>query len=194
MTDSTPDNQDDPTTPQPDADGSGYWEQQAAEAASQPAPEPGVQFNPQSGYPVGQQPPPPYYPPPGYGQQGYPPPYGQQGQPAYPYYGQPTYVAPDNPRATTALILGLVGTVGALMCILPVFAAPFAWVLGVKARREIRASNGQQGGHGNATAGMVLGIIGTVVLVVMLALVALFVVLVITDPNFFDESYDYSTT
>ncbi|MCZ4498801.1 MAG: hypothetical protein JWQ74_1354 [Marmoricola sp.] len=198
MTDSTPETPGDETTPLPDAGGTGYWEQQAAEAGDQPSPE--VQFNPQSGYPVGQQ---PYYPPPNYGQPQQPaygqPPYGQAqygqqaygqpqyGQPAYPYPTQPGYGVPDHPKATTALVLGLIGTAGGFMCLLPFLAAPFAWVIGVKARREIRESGGRLGGSGNATAGMVLGIIGTVLLTILVIGFVLLVVLIVSDPNFLDE-------
>ena len=93
----------------------------------------------------------PGYTPPTYGQP-------QYGQPQYgqPPYGQPfsPYGVPDHPQATTALVLGLVSVIGGLMCGVPLLAAPFAWVIGVKAGREIREANGQLGGEGSAKAGM----------------------------------------
>ena len=169
----------------------------------------GPEFNPQTGYPVGQeppgygqQPPPPYgqpYPQQPYGQQ----PYGQQPypqqpypqqpyppQPGYPQYHQPFtgYAAPNHPKATTALVLGLISVVGGFMCVLPVLASPFAWVTGVKARREIRESNGQLAGDGMATAGMVLGIIGTVLLGVILIGIVVLVIVAVNDPTAFDDS------
>ena len=117
--------------------------------------------------PYGQQPPtqpygqqPGYGPPPGYGQ----PPYG--GAPGY--GGQPA-PPPDHPKATTALVLGILGIVicGVL--------APFAWRIGKRTVDEIDASHGQLGGRGAAQAGYILGLIGTVLLALGLVLVVLLV-------------------
>lgn len=143
---------------------------------------PGPVFNPQTGFPVTGQEPQQPYPQQPYSPQPYPP-------QAYPQYGQPfSYVPPNLPRATTALVLGLVGLVGGLMCLLPVLVSPFAWVTGVKARREIRQSNGQFGGDGMATAGMVLGIIGTVLLALAVIALVIIVLVAVNDPGAFDES------
>jgi hypothetical protein len=103
---------------------------------------------------------------PRYGQ----PEYGQpqSGQPAYgspPGYPPAAY-APDHPRATTALVLGILGIV---LCSI---ASPFAWRIGKQTVREIDDSHGQLGGRGAAQAGYVMGIIGTV----LLALYVLFIV------------------
>ncbi len=151
------------------------------------APEPTVRFNPQTGYPAGQQPPPypgpqaPYPAPP----QGYPAQYPAQPYPPQQYaqqpYGQPAYGyhRPEHPKATTALVLGLVAVVGAVAFAgLTLVVSPFAWAVGAKARREIRASGGYYGGESNATAGMVLGIVGTILLILgILAVIAFFVFL-----------------
>lgn len=67
-------------------------------------------------------------------------------------------VAPVHPQATTALVLGI------LSFVLCGVLAPFAWVMGAKATREIEAAGGAWGGHGAAYAGKVLGIIGVIVL------------------------------
>lgn len=112
---------------------------------------------------------------PGYGQtpgQGQTPEYGQTPEDEQtrryeqmPGYGQaypsqaPMAYAPDHPRATTALVLGILGL------ILCQVIAPFAWVIGKRAVDEIDASRGQIGGRGAANAGYVLGIIGTVLLI-----------------------------
>lgn len=168
----------------------GYWEQQAAanppEEQPPAAPPPFGQpayGQPQYGQPPYGQPQPQYGQP--YPQQPYPP------QPGYtsPAYNQPysSYSAPDHPKATTALVLGLIGLVGGFMCLLPVLVSPFAWFTGMKARREIRASNGQLGGDGMATAGMVLGIIGTVLLALILIGIVVFVIVVANDPTVFDD-------
>ncbi len=142
----------------------------------------------------GDQPPYPAQPPQGYPAQPYPgQPYPPQGYPAQPHPGQPYpaqpypgqpygYRRPDHPKATTALVLGLVAVVGAVAFAgLTLVVSPFAWVVGHRARREIRASGGYYGGESNATAGMVLGIIGTILLVLgilaVIALIAIFVII-----------------
>lgn len=126
--------------------------------------------------PAGQQPP----PQPGYGQQGY----GQQGYGGYPPPGYPAYppahyypaAVPHHPKATTALVLGLVSVVGGLsLCGLPLLVSPFAWVTGHRVLNEIRAARGRLAGESSAQAGMVLGIIGSVLLVIWLLLIALMV-------------------
>ena len=135
----------------------------------------------------GQTPPPP--PPPPY--QAYPtyppavPSVPAQGHPGLVPF--PVYVLPDHPKATAALVVGIVAVAGAFTFILPVFAAPVAWVLGAQARREIRNAPQHWGGDGRATAGMVLGIIGTVLMVLLVLLIALIIVLIVNDPNAFDD-------
>jgi hypothetical protein len=64
----------------------------------------------------------------------------------------------EHPRATTALVLGILGLV---LCQV---LSPFAWLVGGRAVREIDASRGALGGRGSANAGRILGIIGTVLL------------------------------
>lgn len=148
----------DPSGEQP-----GYWEQQS----QQPYPQQG---QPYGQPPYGQQPP---YDQPPYGQ----PQYGQPqyGQPQYgqPPYGYPVAYAPDHPKATMSLILGILGVV---LCQV---VAPFAWRIGKQTLNEIDASNGQLGGRGSAQAGYVLGIVGTVLLGISLAFLAVYVVIVI---------------
>ena len=168
----------------------GYWERQAAEQAREQVP-PTTAY-PQNPYPMN---PPPYgqqqnpYAAPGqptYGAQpaaGSPPPPGQ----APPYYsppgaGQPGYgyapVAPAHSQATLAMVLGLIGLVGALFsCGLTLVVSPFAWVIGQKAVREIESSQGRLSGDSQARTGMITGIIGSVLLVLaiigFIALIAL---------------------
>jgi hypothetical protein len=103
-----------------------------------------------------------YGPPPGYGQA---PPYSQPGQ-AQPGQPQPGYAqgsygyvaAPDHPKATISLVLGILGLVACQVI------SPFAWVIGKRTVGEIDASQGRLGGRGSAQAGYILGIIGTVLL------------------------------
>jgi hypothetical protein len=138
--------------------------------------------------PYGQQPPgqPPYGQP-GYGQPGY----GQQpdGQPAYGQqpYGQPVYGGPQggpygqplpaHPSATTAMVLGLVGLAGILLCGgLTLVLSPFAWVIGGRAVKEIDAQPGRYSGRDQAQGGRIMGMVGTGLLVLgVLALIALLV-------------------
>lgn len=108
-----------------------------------------------------------YGPPQPYG----PPQYGPPGA-----YGPPP--PPNHPRSTLAMVLGIVGLAGGLICYLPILCAPFAWFIGRKARSEMDAEPGRWSGHGAAQAGLVLGIIGTVILIlVAVGLTVLFTVL-----------------
>jgi hypothetical protein len=115
----------------------------------------------------GQQPP----PAPDHGQA--PPAYGQPayGQPAYGQagYGQPAYgqaghgyPAPthNNGKAIGSMVTGIVSI---LFCYLGLLIGPVAIVLAVLGKKDIRRSNGTQGGQGMATAGLVTGIIGTII-------------------------------
>lgn len=106
------------------------------------------------------------------------PSYGQPGQPPYPpqaaYQPQAPYqYAPDHPKATTSLVLGILGMV---VCGV---VAPFAWVMGKRTLEEIDASNGRIGGRGAAQAGYVLGIVGTVILALGLALILVYVLFMV---------------
>ena len=104
-------------------------------------------------------------------------------------YGQPMPVRPppDHPKATTAMVLGIVALAGGMICYLPFFLAPFAWVMGGKAVREIDAAQGQLGGRGAAHAGHILGIIGSVILglslLVIATLLALLVIAAVTSSS-----------
>ena len=85
--------------------------------------------------------------------------------------------------ASTARTLGIVALASAgiaLFCCvtLPgVFCAPFAWVVGVRARNEIDRTPGVYANRGQAEAGIVMGIIGTVLSVLVVAVAILLVVL-----------------
>ncbi len=79
--------------------------------------------------------------------------------PAPPAYGN---VAPDHPRSTLALILGILGIVACSI------VAPFALVIGRGAVKEIDASGGRLGGRSMAQAGFILGVIGTAILALTL--------------------------
>lgn len=164
-------------------------------------PLPGVQPPAQPGY--GQ---------PAYGQQ-YPPQYGQpqqaQGQYGEPPYWQPQYVQPQygqppysqlpyaypylpqqqDGRATTAMVLGIVGLVLACGYGIGLLLSPVALFLGRSSVKRIDASQGQLGGRGQAQAGFVMGLIGTVFLVLLIVLVV--VVIVWFNNAYFETGHGY---
>lgn len=155
----------------------GYWErlareqQDSAGASQNPYGQPGHT----QAYPTQ----------PTYGQQS---PYGQAPQYGQQPYAPPMYgtgyaqAAPMHGSATTALVLGIIGLAGGMVCWLPIFAAPFAWAIGRKSLKEIEASQGRLRGQGEAKAGMVMGIIGTVLLILgIVAIVAVVAIGIAAD-------------
>jgi hypothetical protein len=110
-------------------------------------------------------------------QQGQQPSYPQAYPPQYPPPGYPAQApvqyAPDHPKATTSLVIGILGVV---LCQI---LGPFAWSMGKKTLDEIDASQGRLGGRGAAQAGYVLGIVGTVLLALSVLLIAIYVVFMI---------------
>lgn len=133
------------------------------------------------------QPPPPGYqqPPPNWGN-AYPPP------PAY-GYPYPQYAPPavKHPKATPAMVFGIVSLAGLVTCLVPLLVAPAAWILGAKAVKEIDANPAAYGGRSEASAGKIMGIVGTVLLVlVLLGIVAL--VVIGLNGGFDDDPYDDS--
>jgi len=155
----------------PPGDGPTPPEEPTAPQQSQPGPGQAGPGQPGPGQPGQEQ---PGQEQPGYWQQ------AQGQQPAYPPQGYPAQgqvqYAPDHPKATTSLVLGILGVV---LCAV---IAPFAWSMGKKTLNEIDASQGRLGGRGAAQAGYVLGIVGTVllglgviiILVYVIGMVALF--------------------
>jgi hypothetical protein len=129
-------------------------------------------------------------PPPGWPQQqpgyGYQPPTQPPAQPGYPPYAPYAYPAPPHPEATKVLVLGLVALVGGMACYLPLFVAPFAWVIGNRVNREINAAGGQWGGRSETQTGRILGMVGTGLLVLGLLVLTLFISLGVA--GVFDES------
>jgi uncharacterized membrane protein YjgN (DUF898 family) len=100
--------------------------------------------------------------------------YGQYPQTPAPYGGQPYPMVPrEHPQGTTVLVLGILGFFVAGIC------APFAWYIGSKALKEIRASGIRYSNEQNIVVGRILGIIMTVVLLALLVFVVVFVIVVI---------------
>jgi hypothetical protein len=137
----------------------------------QPWGQPGQQYAP---------PPNPYQAPHEYGAPQSP--YGTPYQPAY------AGALPNHPSSTTAMVLGIVGLVGVVLCGgLTLLLSPAAWIVGAKAVREMDASPGRYGGRDRAQAGKIMGIIGTVLLalavVAIIAVVAVAVSVGDSDPS-----------
>lgn len=106
---------------------------------------------------------------------GYPEPsgypgYGQSLAPQQQPYGYGYPMAPDHPSSTVVLVLGLIG-----MFLFPL-TAPFAWVMGSKARAEMKAYPGRWGSSATLTVGWVLGIITSVLWLVMIGVMILAVI------------------
>ena len=92
------------------------------------------------------------------------------GNPA-PYGGQPYGMAPrEHPQGTTVLVLGILG-------FFVVVTAPFAWYLGSKATKEIRASGAYYSNTQQINVGRILGIVVTLLYGVGLLLVIIFAVI-----------------
>jgi hypothetical protein len=101
-----------------------------------------------------------------------------------PPYGGYAARPPDHPQATMALVLGLVGVVGAFILCFPLLVAPFAWGVGHSALKDIRASQGQIGGESQARTGMILGIVGTALLVLFAVILLIIIVAAVAaDPS-----------
>ncbi|MCW2770025.1 MAG: hypothetical protein JWR27_1458 [Aeromicrobium sp.] len=89
------------------------------------------------------------------------------------------------------MVLGIIGIAGGLACFLPLFVAPYAWIMGAHAVRDIDASGGQLGGRGEANTGKILGIVGTVFLALALVAVVALIVLSLTVDDFWDDGSTY---
>lgn len=89
-------------------------------------------------------------------------PYGQQP----PYGGQP---APTHGSATTALVLGILSLVVCGPLGIPAF------IIGRRAEREVKMSQGQLSGEGLAKAGWIMGLIAMILMVLAILLIILLV-------------------
>jgi hypothetical protein len=79
-------------------------------------------------------------------------------QPPSQQYGQGLIKPPSHSQAVTSLVLGILSLV---LC--GIFTGIPAIIMGRRAMREIRASDGRLGGDGIATAGFLTGLIGTII-------------------------------
>lgn len=88
-----------------------------------------------------------------------------------PYGGQPYGMAPqEHPQGTTVLILGILGFFVGV-------TAPFAWYIGSKAIKEIRASGATYANESQITIGRILGIVVTLLYAVILVITIVAVII-----------------
>ena len=103
----------------------------------------------------------PGYPPPGYG-------YGYGGTPYGPYACGAWAPPKNNGLAIAAMVCGICGFVLCQLCAIP------ALILGIRARRQIRESQGAEQGDAFALAGIILGGVGIALLVAIIAFYVVF--------------------
>ncbi|MFF8017157.1 DUF4190 domain-containing protein [Streptomyces sp. NPDC007929] len=149
------------------------------------------QYDP-SGAGAGVVPPPPVAPtgpgaPGGYGYPGYP----QSGYPqsGYGWPGMPP--APQNGLGIAAMVLGIVScTLFCLYGVVSLITGILAVVFGIKGRK--RAEAGVATNHGQAQAGLIMGIIGIILGIAVIVLIAVGITAAINSDNY-DDGSTYGT-
>lgn len=94
-------------------------------------------------------------------------------------YGQPYGMVPrEHPQGTVVLILGILGFFTAV-------TAPFAWVLGSRAMKEIRASGISYANEQQINIGRILGMVFTILYVVLfVVIIAITIVALVAASNY----------
>lgn len=105
----------------------------------------------------------------------------------YPYAPRPARL-PAHPRATTAMVLGIIGVAGFFILLVPVVVSPLAWYFGAVAQREAEREPTRYRHAGEARAGLVLGIIGSALLGVALLLLLVAGTLIVVGASY-DAGY-----
>ncbi|MEU1316508.1 DUF4190 domain-containing protein [Streptomyces tibetensis] len=150
------------------------------------------QYDP-SGAGAGAVPPPPVAPtgpgaPGGYGYPGYPQSgYTQSGytQSGYGWPGMPP--APQNGLGIAAMVLGIVScTLFCLYGVVSLVTGILAIVFGIKGRK--RAEAGVATNHGQAQAGLIMGIIGIILGITVIVLIAVGITAAINSDSYDDDS------
>jgi hypothetical protein len=100
-----------------------------------------------------------------------------------PYGVAPTPMTP-HPQATLALVLGILGTVLGLSCIVGGLVGIGGIVVGRRVRNEIDADPGRYTGRSQAVAGFVMGIIGVSIPVLATLFLVLAIIGAISSSNF----------
>jgi hypothetical protein len=87
-------------------------------------------------------------------------------------YGQPYSLAPrEHPQGNAVLILGIVG-------LFVTICAPFAWYLGSKALKEIRASGVTYANEQSIVIGRILGMIVTILGIIGIVFFVIFGIII----------------
>jgi hypothetical protein len=108
---------------------------------------------------------------------------------AYPYpYPAPPVRLPLHPRATTAMVLGIVGVAGFFILLVPVIVCPLAWYFGAVADREAEREPTRYRQGSEARTGMVLGMVGTAILGALLLMLFVFGTLIVIGSRY-DAGY-----
>lgn len=105
----------------------------------------------------------------------------------YRYAPQPARL-PAHPRATTSMVLGIIGVAGFFILLLPIIVSPLAWYFGAVAVREAERQPARYRYAGEAKTGMVLGIVGTAILGVALLMLVVVGALVVVGTRY-DAGY-----
>ncbi|WP_309096149.1 DUF4190 domain-containing protein [Streptomyces sp.] len=145
---------------------------------------PAAGFTPPAGTPqydtsgTGAVPPPPVAPG-GYGYPGYP-------QSGYGWPGMPA--APQNGMGIAAMVLGIVScTLFCLYGVVSLVTGILAVVFGIKGRK--RAEAGVATNHGQAQAGLIMGIIGIILGITVIVLIAVGITAAINSDDYDEDPY-----
>jgi hypothetical protein len=151
---------------------------------------PSVGFTPPTGTPQYDTPnsgavPPPPVAPGGYGYPGYPQ-GGGYPQASYGWPGMPA--APQNGMGIAAMVLGIIScTLFCLYGVVSLVTGVLAVVFGIKGRK--RAEAGVATNHGQAQAGLIMGIIGIILGIAVIVLIAVGITAAINSDEPYDDPY-----
>jgi len=101
-----------------------------------------------------------------------------------PYGAASTQIATPHPQAALALVLGILGTVLGLGCIVGGLVGIGGIVLGRRVKNEIDAEPGRYTGRSQAVAGLITGIVGVSITVLATLFIVLAIVAGIANANY----------
>jgi hypothetical protein len=101
-----------------------------------------------------------------------------------PYGAASTQIATPHPQAALALVLGILGTVLGLGCIVGGLVGIGGIVLGRRVKNEIDAEPGRYTGRSQAVAGLITGIVGVSITVLATLFIVLAIVVGIANTNY----------
>ena len=101
-----------------------------------------------------------------------------------PYGAASTQIATPHPQAALALVLGILGTVLGLGCIVGGLVGIGGIVLGRRVKNEIDAEPGRYTGRSQAVAGLITGIVGVSITVLATLFIVLAIVVGIANANY----------